>query len=90
MKTVINIINTIGNGLWVIFNLSFLVGCALLILYVSANAFSNSRSFTMKSPKIKRMTYSAIDFSHTWGPNLLVFYFAGRMLIRLLTFLMNL
>ena len=85
-----SIIYMVGNGVGIIFNLSFLVGCALLILYVSANAFSNSRSFTMKSPKIKRMTYSAIDFSHTWGPNLLVFYFAGRMLLRLLTFLMNL
>ena len=85
-----SIIYMIGNGLWTVFNLSFIVGCGLLILYVSANAFSNSRSFTMRSPKIKRMTYSAIDFSHTWGPNLLVFYFAGRMLLRLLTFLMNL
>ena len=85
-----NIIFIIGNGLWTVFNLSFIVGCGILVLYVIANAFSNSRSFTMRSPRIKRMVYSTIDFSHTWGPNLLVFYFAGRMLIRLLTFLMNL
>ena len=85
-----SIIYMIGNGLWTVFNLSFIVGCGLLILYVSANAFSNSRSFTMRSPKIKKIVYSIIDFSHTWGPNLLVFYFAGRMLIRLLTFLINL
>lgn len=85
-----SIISMIGFGLGVILSLSFVIGCGLLVLYVSANAFSNSRSFTMRSPKIKRIIYSAIDFSHTWGPNLLVFFFAGRMLIRLLEFLMGL
>jgi len=82
-----SIIYMIGNGLWAIFNLSFVVGCGILILYVIANAFSNSRKFATSSPRIKRMICSIIDFSHTWGPNLLVFYFAGRIILRLLTFL---
>ena len=86
MKSIIYII---GNSLWMIFNLSFVVGCVLLLLYVSSNAFSNSRSFAKSSPKIKRMIYSIIDFSHTWGPNILVFYLVGRILLRLLTFLLG-
>ncbi len=84
-----NIIYMIGTSVWTIFNFSLVVGIFLILLYVLTNIFSQSRMFSKCSSKIKKFFYKIIDFSYVWGPNLLIFYLIGRLLIRIINFLLS-
>lgn len=82
-----SIIYTVGNIVVFIFSASIVLGVLLLVVYILFNLIANAR-FYYKSPRIfRRVVDKIIDFTRVWGPNLIIFYLLGSLLIRLLNFL---
>lgn len=68
-------------------NLSFIFGIILILGYVIFNAYSNSRSFYKSSGFVKKWCHRIIDCCRVWGPNFIIFYIVGRLLVRLINFI---
>ncbi len=64
--------------------LGFFLGVLLILIYVILNALANSGAFRKAGKGVKKAVFGVIDFSRVWGPNCLMVFILGRLVLMLL------
>lgn len=81
------IIYTIGSIIIFIFQAALIVGMLFILIYAIFNTLANARFFQKFPCFMRQFVFYSIDFTRVWGPNLLIFYIFGRLLLSILNFL---